>query len=136
MTKTIQTFVFLLLFMQLPIQTTSAQIPVEGKDNFRYLEMDITRLQQEYKDGKITIREVVQSYKDRIDDIDKNGPALHSIIRLNPDAIRISEKLDDEFEHSKTINGPLFGIPVVIKDNIDTHDSMPCTGGSRALMNS
>ena len=133
---TIQKFVVLLLVLQLPVHTTSAQIPVEGKDNFRYLEMDITRLQQEYKDGKITIREVVQSYKDRIDDIDKNGPALHSILRLNPDAIRISEKLDNEFDHSKTIRGPLFGIPVVIKDNIDTHDSMPCTAGSRALMNS
>ena len=136
MTKTIQTFVFFLFFMQFSILTTSAQIPVEGKDNFRFLEMDISQLQQGYKDGKFTIREVVQAYKDRIDDIDKNGPALHSVIRLNPDAIRIAEKLDKELETLKNKLGPLFGIPVIIKDNIDTHDSMPCTAGSRALMNS
>jgi amidase len=136
MTKTIQTIVFFLFFMQFSTQTTSAQIPVEGKDNFRFLEMDIAQLQQGYKDGKFTIREVVQAYKDRIDDIDKNGQSLNSIIRLNPDAIRIAEKLDNEPENTKIRMAPLFGIPVIIKDNIDTHDSMPCTAGSRALMNS
>jgi len=132
----IKTIVLFLLFLPLPFQTASGQIPEKGKDSFRFLEMDITQLQQGYKNGKFTIREVVQAYKDRIDDIDMDGPMLHSIIRLNHDAIRIAENLDNELEHSKTIRGALFGIPVVIKDNIDTHDNMPCTAGSRALMNS
>ena len=134
--QAIRIVLFLFLFIQLPFQSTFATTPVKEKDNFRFLEMDITQIQQGYKDGKFTIREVVQAYKDRMDDIDKNGPALHSIIRLNPDAICIAEKLDRELKHSKKSMGPLFGIPVVIKDNIDTHDNMPCTAGSRALRNS
>ena len=134
--QSIRIIVLFLLFLPLPFQTASGQIPEKGKDSFRFLEMDIAQLQQGYKDGKFTIREVVQAYKDRIDDIDKDGPMLHSIIRLNHDAIRIAENLDNELEHSKIIRGPLFGIPVIIKDNIDTHDNMPCTAGSRALMNS
>ena len=134
--QSIKIIVLILFFLPLSFQTASGQIPEKGKDSFRFLEMDMAQLQQGYKDGKFTIREVVQAYKDRIDDIDKDGPMLHSIIRLNHDAIRIAENLDNELEHSKIIRGPLFGIPVVIKDNIDTHDNMPCTAGSRALINS
>lgn len=133
--NTIKALVFI-LFIQLPIQSSYCQKPEKDKDNFRFLEMDIAQLQQGYKEGKFTISEVIQAYKDRIDDIDKNGPGLHSIIRLNPDAIRIAQSLDNELLHTKSIRGPLLGIPVVLKDNIDTHDSMPCTAGSRALMSS
>jgi amidase len=132
----IKPVVFIFLFIQIPIQYAYSDSPLKEKDNFRFLEMDIAQLQQGYKEGKFTIREVVQAYKDRIDDIDMNGPGLHSIIRLNHDAIRIAQSLDNELSHTKIIRGPLFGIPVVIKDNIDTHDSMPCTAGSRALMDS
>ena len=130
----IKTFFFLLLFIQLPIQSSFGKTPIAEKDSFRFLEMDITQIQQGYKEGKFSVRQVVRAYLDRIDDIDKNGPALHSIIRLNPDAILLANALDNELSYSKNIRGPLFGIPVVLKDNIDTHDSMPCTAGSRALM--
>jgi len=126
----------LLLFIQLPFQSSYAVTPIPEKGNFRFLEMDITQIQQGYKDGTFTIREVVQAYLDRINEIDKNGPALHSIILVNPDAIQIAEALDKDLKQSKKNRGSLFGIPVVIKDNIDTHDKMPCTAGSRALMNS
>ena len=126
----------LLLFIQLPFQSSYAVTPIPEKGNFRFLEMDITQIQQGYKEGTFTIREVVQAYLDRIEDIDKNGTTLHSIILVNPDAIQIAEALDKDLKQSKKNRGSLFGIPVVIKDNIDTHDKMPCTAGSRALMNS
>ena len=128
--------ILLSLLMQLSFQNVSGQTPVKINENFRFLEMDITHIQQGYKDGTFTIREVVQAYLDRIDQIDKNGLALHSIIVVNPDAMAIATKLDKQLKDSKGVPGPLFGIPVVIKDNIDTHDKMPCTAGSRALMNS
>ena len=73
--------------------------------------------------------------QDRIKEIDKNGPGLNSIIQINPDAIQIAEELDAEMKQGK-VRGPLHGIPVVLKDNIDTHDNMATTGGSKALMNS
>jgi amidase len=104
-------------------------------ENFIFLEMDIAQIQQGYKNGAYTIKDVVQCYLDRINEIDKNGPALNSIIQVNPDAIHIAEELDQEMSQG-IIRGPLYGIPVILKDNIDTHDKMATTGGSRALINS
>ncbi|MFC2111740.1 amidase [Bacteroidota bacterium] len=98
-------------------------------------EITISQLQQGYKDGEFTITEVVQEYLMRIDAIDKNGPMLNSIIQINPDALTIAEKLDREMA-AGNIRGPLHGIPVILKDNIDTHDKMPTTAGSLALKNS
>ncbi|HLN54005.1 MAG TPA: amidase [Lentimicrobium sp.] len=108
-----------------------------GKDynDFRFLETDIAALQQGYKDGTFTIKEVIREYLDRIKEIDEAGPELNSVITVNPDAIHIAELLDKELKEGK-IRGPMHGIPVLLKDNIDTHDLMPCTAGSRALMNS
>jgi len=97
--------------------------------------MDIQQIQEGYKDGTFTIKEVVQAYIDRIDSIDKHGPKLNAIIRINPDAIQIAEDLDKELKTGKS-RGPLHGIPVILKDNIDTHDQMATTAGSRALRNS
>lgn len=102
---------------------------------FPFPEHDITQIQQGYKDGSFTIREVVQAYLDRINEIDKNGYELNSIIEVNPDALQIAEALDKEFE-AGDIRGPMHGIPVVLKDNIDTHDNMSTTAGSRALAGS
>lgn len=98
-------------------------------------EITIAQLQQGYKDGKYTVRDVVSAYLDRIAKIDENGPALNAIIIINPDALQIAEDLDRQMAEGKT-PGPLFGVPVVIKDNIDTHDRMPNTAGATALMNS
>jgi amidase len=98
-------------------------------------ELTIVQLQQGYKEGKYSIAEVVKTYIDRINMIDKNGPALNSIIIVNPDAIQIAEELDSELKAGKS-RGPLHGVPVILKDNIDTHDRMPATAGATALRNS
>jgi amidase len=98
-------------------------------------EMTISQLQQGYKDGKYTVKQVVTDYLARIEAIDKNGPNLNSVIIVNPDAVQIAEELDREMKEGK-LRGPMHGIPVILKDNIDTHDKMPTTGGSIALRNS
>jgi amidase len=107
----------------------------EEPDNSWLEEMTITELQKGYKDGKYTVSEVVTAYLTRIDEIDKSGPALNSIIKINPDALQIAGELDSEYAEGK-IRGPLFGIPVILKDNIDTHDKMPTTAGATVLRNS
>jgi len=99
------------------------------------VEMKITDLQQGYREGKYSVRDVVSAYLERIEKIDKNGPTLNAIIFVNPDALQIAEELDREMAEG-TIRGPLFGVPVVIKDNIDTHDKMPNTAGATVLRNS
>lgn len=98
-------------------------------------EMTINDLQQGYKDGKYSVSEVVSAYLSRIEEIDKTGPSLNAIIVINPDALQIAEDLDREKAEGK-IRGPLFGVPIVLKDNIDTHDKMPTTAGATILRNS
>jgi amidase len=104
-------------------------------DNSWIEELTIPLLQQGYKDGKYTIRDVVQIYLERINEIDKNGPKLNSVIQVNPDALQIAGELDKELAAGKS-RGPLHGVPVILKDNIDTHDRMPNTAGATALRNS
>ena len=128
------------LFFGLSVFLVTCISPVNDKkqktiDNNWIEEYTITKLQKEYIEGRLTITEVVQIYIDRINEIDKSGPKLNSVIILNPDALQIASELDKEIVEGK-IRGPLHGIPVILKDNIDTHDSMPTTGGSIALMNS
>jgi amidase len=107
-----------------------------GSTPARYLEeMTISRLQQGYKTGQYNIEQVVADYLKRIEAIDKNGPELNSVIIVNPDAIQIAKELDKEMASGK-IRGPLHGIPVILKDNIDTHDRMPTTAGATVLRNS
>ncbi len=98
-------------------------------------EMTITQLQQDYKDGKYTISDVVSAYMDRINEIDRNGPGLNSVITINPEALEIAAELDNELKAGK-IRGPMHGVPVILKDNIDTHDKMPTTAGATVLRNS
>lgn len=107
----------------------------ETSPDFPFLEYDITQLQNGLSEGDFTSKELVQAYLDRIREIDMGQGGLHSIICINPEAISIAEELDEERKMGK-IRGPLHGIPVVLKDNIDTHDKMPTTAGSRALMHS
>src|SRR5678815_4894531 len=96
-------------------------------------ELTITDLQQGLQSGKYTSRELVEKYSDRIRDIDKKGPGLYSVIEMNPDAERIAVALDRE-RKEKGPRGPLHGIPILIKDNIDTQDRMMTTAGSLALV--
>ena len=103
-------------------------------NDFPLLETDIKSLQESYENGTKTIEEVTQLYLNRIEEIDQNGPALRSIIYINPNALGIAKKLDQELKEGKS-RGPLHGIPVVLKDNINTYDQ-PTTAGSRALAGS
>lgn len=107
--------------------------PEEGfADNFFLNEMSIDELQQQMQTGKLTAVKITKLYLQRIETIDKNGPQLNSIIELNPDAIAIAEAMDKERKAGK-IRGPLHGIPVLIKENINTADKMMTTAGASAL---
>ena len=95
-------------------------------------EATIASLIGDQQSGRRTARAIAERYLARIDAIDRNGPALHSVIELNPDALAIADALDAE-RKAKGLRGPLHGIPVLIKDNIDTADRMSTTAGSLAL---
>ncbi len=97
-----------------------------------YAEVDIATLQASMEAGELTARELTEYYLRRIDTIDRNGPTLNSIIELNPDALMIADALDAE-RKAQGARGPLHGIPVVLKANIDTADKMATTAGSLAL---
>jgi amidase len=107
-----------------------------GRDEGKPFELDeitIAELQDGMKAGKYTARSIAEKYLARIEAIDKNGPAIRSVIESNPDALAIAEALDKE-RKAKGVRGPLHGIPVLIKDNIDTADRMMTTAGSLALI--
>ncbi len=105
-------------------------------DNNNWLEeMTISKMQLGYKEGEFSVSDVVAAYLDRIIEIDINGPMLNAVIEINPAAMQIAEELDREMAAGK-IRSPLHGIPVILKDNIDTEDNMPTTAGATALMNS
>ncbi len=103
--------------------------------SFELDEMTISDLQDGMKSGRFTARSLVEKYSARIDEIDKHGPSINSVLELNPDALSIADALDQE-RKSKGPRGPLHGIPVLIKDNIDTADRMMTTAGSLALVGS
>jgi len=104
-------------------------------NDFKFLEFDIKTLNNGYVNQEYTIEQVIAAYIDRIKQIDQNGPALNSIIEINPDAIFIAKSLDIELK-AKGSRGLLHGIPILLKDNIDTKDNMSTTAGSRALKGS
>ena len=102
---------------------------------FELNEITIADLQDGMKSGKFTAHSVAEKYLAHIDDIDKRGPSINAIIELNPDALAIADALDQE-RKAKGPRGPMHGIPVLIKDNIDTADKMMTTAGSLALLGS
>jgi amidase len=102
---------------------------------FELDEATISQLQELMANGKSSAVALVKKYLSRIEDIDRHGPALNAVIELNPDALAIAKECDTE-RKSKGPRGPLHGIPVLIKDNIDTHDRMTTTAGSLALKGS
>ena len=99
---------------------------------FELDEMSVVQLQDAMTSGRYTSRRLVELYTARIAAIDRQGPALQSVMELNPDALTIADALDAE-RRSGRLRGPLHGIPVLIKDNIDTADRMMTTAGSLAL---
>ena len=106
------------------------QIPFAG--SFELDEKTIAELQEGIRSGGLTARSIAEKYLSRITAIDKQGPRLNSVIELNPEALTIADALDAE-RKAKGPRGPLHGIPILIKDNIDTFDQMSTTAGSLAL---
>jgi amidase len=117
--------------------SSPAQTPMHALNvkPFELDEITISDLQDGMKSGKFTARSLVEKYQARIAEIDKQGPAINSIIQLNPDALAIADALDQE-RKAKGERGNLHGIPVLIKDNIDTADNLMTTAGSLALIGS
>ncbi|XHR92907.1 amidase [Mucilaginibacter sp. UC70_90] len=101
-------------------------------DIFELSEITITDLQQKMQSKQFTSRLITELYLKRIDQIDKKGIMLNSVIEFNKDALNMADAMDREREKGK-VRGPLHGIPVLIKDNINTGDNMHTTAGSLAL---
>ena len=99
---------------------------------FELEEATIADLQSAMTAGRLTARSIVEQYTERIEELDRKGPELRHVIEVNPDARSIAETLDTERKAGK-VRGPLHGIPVLLKDNIDTADRMTTTAGSYAL---
>lgn len=102
-------------------------------DAFDLKEVSLSDLSEGMKSGRYTARRLVEKYLARIEAIDRRGPTLKSVIEVNPDALSIADELDRERQKTGP-RGPLHGIPVLIKDNIDTADRMATTAGSLALV--
>lgn len=117
-----------LLISLVLLGTAAAQEP----SRFELDELTVAQLQDAMASGKYTARRLVELYVERIEQVDRRGPTLRAIIELNPDAHRIADALDAERKAGK-LRGPLHGIPILIKDNIDTGDRMLTTAGSLAL---
>src|SRR5260370_24226666 len=102
---------------------------------FELEETTIAELQEGMKAGKYTARGIAEKYLTRIEALDKRGPAVNSVIEVNPDALGLAEASDKE-RKQKGARGRRHGIPILIKDNIDTPDTIMTTAGSLALVGS
>ncbi len=113
---------------------TSLQSPSEVRPS-ELEEATISDLQAAMASGKSSARALTEKYLARIEAVDQHGPAVNSVIEINPEALEIADRLDHE-RREKTLRGPLHGIPVLLKDNIETSDRMSTTAGSLALLGS
>src|SRR6266487_2345633 len=96
-------------------------------------EITIAQIQSMFAAGTLTAKSLVNSYLSRITSLDQNGPQLNSILQVNPDALSIAGQID-QMRQSGTVLGPMMGIPILLKDNVDTHDQMQTAAGSLALV--
>ena len=113
--------------------TSSNAVPVDAAGPFPELDSaTIADLGADLRTGKLSIRDLAEMYVERIEALDRHGPRLLSVIELNPEAMAIANALDHELR-TRGPRGPLHGIPVLLKDNIDTADQMLTTAGSLAL---
>src|SRR3954467_9629901 len=112
-----------------------AQTPAPVPAPFPLEEATASQLQEWMTSGRYTARQIAEMYLGRIEVIDRHGPTLRSVIEVNPDALSIAGALDAE-RRAKGPRGPLHGIPVLIKDNIDTADRMRTSAASLALASS
>ena len=111
--------------------TSLTPLPIQS-ESFELEEATIAQLQDGMAKGRYSSHQLTQLYLQRMERIDRGGPQLRSISEINPDALSIADALDVE-RKAKGARGPLHGIPIVIKDNIDTGDRMKTTAGSLAL---
>jgi amidase len=114
------------------VEISARRFPVKA---FELEEATIADLQAGMKNGRYTAVSLAQKYLARIEEIDKRGPAINAVIEINPDALAVARTLDKE-RKTRGLRGPLHGIPMLIKDNLDTHDRMTTTAGSLALAGS
>ena len=119
------------LFVPILLTCTFAAAQDHNSGPRKFNEATIAQLQADMASGKLTSVELTQFYITRIFRLDQNGPGVNSVIQLNPDALFLARKADAMRRHGAT--GPLLGIPILLKDNIDTRDKMQTTAGSFAL---
>jgi len=112
----------------------SAAVRPAGQDGqaFDLEETTIRALLQDQQSGRRTARQIAEEYLARIQALDRRGPSLGAMIEVNPDALAIADTLDAQ-RRASGLRGPLHGIPIVVKDNIDTADHMSTTAGSLVL---
>ena len=126
----------MLTFAVLAIAATVAVVIAQPRNvRFDLEEATVADLQKRMETGRDSSRSLVDKYLARIDSFDRSGPGLRSVLEINPDARSIADRLDTE-RRTGRVRGPLHGIPVLIKDNIATHDRMMTTAGSLALAGS
>lgn len=113
--------------------STTKSDPRATGGEFPWLEATIDQLQAAMNRGELTAVALTQAYLDRIAAIDQAGPALRAVIEVNPEALAIAAQADRDRAAGRVL-GPLHGIPVLVKDNIDTADRMRTTAGSLALL--
>jgi len=105
-----------------------------AQSDFKLMEATVADIHDAYRRRRLTCRQLVQQYHDRIAAYDKQGPTLKAIITVNPHALEVADELDRKYRRSG-LTGPLHGIPVILKDNYDTFD-LPTTGGNTAMRTS
>jgi amidase len=121
-----------------PEDTTGFPITGAGRFNVSAFELDEVTLRDlaaAMESGERSPRSITELYLGRIEELDGRGPMLRSVIETNPDALDVAEQLDAERAAGR-VRGPLHGVPVLLKDNVDTHDRMTTTAGSLALAGS
>ncbi|MXW56151.1 MAG: amidase [Gemmatimonadales bacterium] len=111
-------------------ESTPGNVP-----DFALDEITIDEVHEGMRTGEYTCRSITEMYLDRIEALNRQGPRLFAVLEVNPDALEIADELDREFQASGP-RGPLHGIPLLLKDNIDTADGMTTTAGSTALAGS
>ena len=133
MSSFIQNIIFLLFlgFFYSCSEPTSPPEPAE----ILHEEVSIDEIHDAYRAGHLSVVDVVEFYLDRIEDIDRSGPGLASVLTVNPESKNIAERMDSLLS-TEGIEGPLFGIPVLVKDNVNTGDGMACTAGARVMATS
>jgi amidase len=122
----------LTMLLLLPLVTAAGPPTDDSKHRFRFSEATVAELQSEMAEGELTSEALTAAYIARIFALDQGGPGVNSIIELNPDALAMARHADDLRRHGHVL-GPLHGIPVLLKANIDTGDRMQTTAGSFAL---